>query len=96
MLLTVLEAAAITVVFTQGTIFSKVRSRGPALWRELLSCPLCLGWWLGSGSQGLQIALGRADLGWDAPLHVVGAGALSGALALLYRRVTDWLDSQSC
>lgn len=117
MLLTVLEAAAITVVFTQGTIFSKVRNWGLkspqthgdpyrtaagepekgllALWRELLNCPLCLGWWVGLALWGLQDAPDSVGRGWLGLVDAAGAGALSGALALLYRRITEWLDNAS-
>lgn len=90
----VLEAAAITVVLTQGTIFRPLRERGPRLWRELVSCPLCLGWWIGAFAGWWEVR-GLEPLPWATAWHVVASGALAGSAALLFRRLTDYLDSNS-
>jgi hypothetical protein len=89
-MLQVLEAAAITVIITDGTIFLPLRSRGPALWRELVSCPLCLGWWIGAISALWRHPTGLepVELAW----HVAAAGALSGCAALLFHCLIGWLD----
>lgn len=87
--LLVVQAAAITLVFTRGSIFDRVRNAGPALWRELAGCPLCAGVWIGAGWHVL----------WERgePLSTAGqalaAGALAGVLALLASYVLDALDS---
>lgn len=108
-MLQVLEAAAVTVVVTQGTIFRPLRERGPKLWRELVNCPLCLGWWIGAaGALGdtsyselvLQLSQfpDQAFLGvfarscWAIAWHVASAGAMAACFALLFRRVTEYLD----
>lgn len=93
MLQQVLESAAVTVVLTQGTIFRPLRERGPKLWRELVSCPLCLGWWIGAAGIGCNDHFGLEPLA--AFWHVAASGALAGSTALLFRRLTDWLDSNT-
>lgn len=77
----VLEAAAMTLVFTRGTIFTRVREAGPGLWRELAKCPLCAGVWVGAGWTVFRA--------WSAPASTLeraadalAAGALTGVLAL--------------
>lgn len=102
MIWTVLESAAITVVFTTGSIFDAFRERGPKLWRELARCPLCAGVWIGAVDY-LVRALNA--LAWRLPeprselftlcLTALGAGALAGCAALAFRRVADWLESSA-
>lgn len=90
-LLEALEAAAITLLFVQGSIFKPLRERGPAWWQELASCPLCLGFWVGAASYMLQPGAGlpqNAHSLW----RVVAAGALSGMIALGCKFVLDTLD----
>ena len=85
----VIAGAAITTIFTLGSIFAGVRARGPRLWRELASCPLCAGWWVGAALD-LPNALTRPI--WPAAVHLVAVGSLTGCAALLYRRIIDRLD----
>lgn len=83
-----------TVVLTQGTIFRPFRERGPRFWRELVSCPLCLGWWIGAFAGWWEVRF-LESLPAATAWHVVASGALSGSAALLFRRLTDYLDSNS-
>lgn len=91
----VLEAAAITFVFTKGTIFKSLREHGPKLWQELASCPLCAGVWIGmlwrvlrtwSESHGLTVAF-AAD--------VLASGAATGVVALVVVLFVALLDRWS-
>lgn len=70
--------AAVAVVFVRGEIFKVFRThpRLPKLLRDLASCPLCFGTWV-----GLAFALAA---GARAPLLVLGSGAAAGCLALLF------------
>lgn len=77
----VLQAAAITLVFTLGSLFERVRQ----LWPSFLGCPLCAGVWIGAG-------VAVAD-GIRVPLQVLGIGALSGVVALAAARVLEALDA---
>lgn len=81
----ILQAVAITLVFTQGSIFKKLRDVGPKLWRDLSNCPLCTGVWVGMGSALLA--------GLRSPVQVLGFGAVVGVAALLVWRVIDALDA---
>ena len=103
--LLLLEAVGATVVFTQGSIFKPLRDRGPQLWQEFAHCPLCVGVWVGLALRALQlrdilvanaVAGGVTELslaGWVVVL--VGFGATTGMLALLMKRVYDFLESGS-
>lgn len=87
-----LQAAAITLIFVRGSIFERVRSRGPALWRELASCALCAGFWVGLG----WFALASWPLqGRAAYLWCFGGAALSAAAALLLVRAIEALEAFS-
>lgn len=84
-----LQAAAITLIFVRGSIFERVRTRGPALWRELASCALCSGFWIGLAWFALASWPPR---GFAALLWCFGGAALSAAAALLLVRVLDALE----
>jgi len=92
---TVLFAAAIAVVFTQGEIFNFLR-RGPWIWRELASCPLCSGVWLGAGMYllfyGFPHAGGDLLTILSSISKVLGIGSLSGCVATLFVVVWERLD----
>lgn len=81
----VLEGACITFVFSRGTIFRRVRESGPAVWRALAGCPLCVGVWIG---MALYVA---RSLGAGRPLDALCQGAMTGTLAIaiygLVRRI---------
>jgi hypothetical protein len=97
-LLIVLFSAAISVVFTQGEIFKFLR-RGPWLWRELASCALCSGVWIGAAMWCLFS--GFPHVGDDllisarAVAYVLGVGSLSGCVALLFVMVWEKLDEKA-
>lgn len=104
----VLFSAAITVVFTRGSLFNPLRTRGLCgrsgplswaweLWCDLAECPLCSGVWVG----GLAY-LGSGDFcvpyagvwPWISLLFaVLGVGSLTGCLALFSSLVLDYLDT---
>lgn len=87
--LLVLEAAVITLVFTRGSIFRRLRELGPpldearprTLWQEFASCPLCVGVWVGFAWRLLheRPIAPSVELGAD----VLASGASTGVLALL-------------
>ena len=87
-----LEAAAITIVFVRGTIFKRVRESGPALWRELASCPLCAGVWIGAGWYALR---GAVPGPFESALTALATGAATGVLALLASLSVAVLDKHS-
>lgn len=80
----VAQAAAITLVFVRGSIFERLRSAGPALWRELASCAMCAGFWVGA-------IWCVVSAGYE-PLRCFATGALTAAAALLLVRVLDALE----
>lgn len=86
-------SAAISLVFVRGSIFSRIRTAGPDLWKEFATCPLCVGVWVGAGATVL--ARFRGILLLDIPLIFLslGVGCTAGALALLYVRLIDALES---
>lgn len=93
----VLEAVAITLVFTKGGIFKWVRESGPALWRELAACPLCAGVWVGMIWRVL-----RALPDVHVPLlsltfaeDVLASGAVTGVAALVLSLFVMLLDRWS-
>lgn len=96
-----IEAAAITVVFVRGSIFEPLRAHGPKLWRELVSCALCSGFWIGAVWRSLALWLDpRISLqsfqGWVfAGSEITVVGALTGVSALLVVQVLDVLDRWS-
>ena len=89
----VLLSAAITVVFYKGSIFDPLRQHGPELWRDLAMCPLCSGVWIG-GAVTVGSCVQTAVLSWFHVLFLaVALGSLTGCIALLFARVSDWLES---
>jgi hypothetical protein len=90
--LLVAESTAITLIFVRGSIFDWLRAAGPAWWRELASCALCSGFWIGGAWYAISrvIALGYAN--FDVA-RCFGAAALCSAAALLVVRVLDALES---
>lgn len=89
MLLEALEAAAITLLFVQGSIFKPLRERGPAIWQELAGCPLCFGFWAGAAGYMLDAGIPQdARSLWK----LAAAGALSGVIALTCKFVPGALD----
>lgn len=96
-----LEAAAITLVFTRGSLFDGMRSRGPAWWRELARCPLCAGVWVGFGwfvlRKQLEMELALADyppIAAHLLVAALGNGALAAVVALTVARAWDALESR--
>jgi hypothetical protein len=92
LLLLVLFSAAIAVVFTQGSIFSPLRTHGPKLWRELVSCGLCSGTWIGGVAAALLLPV---DLTVQSAFLVLGTGCASGALAWFFGMIIEVLDTIS-
>lgn len=96
-----LEAAAVAIVLTRGSLFSVFREHGPAGWRAFARCALCVGFWCGASFSVVTLysAWSAAGMSPGRPqwlelgLRVVGLGALSGAVALLYTVVVDGIDS---
>lgn len=96
----VLAATAITLVFVRGSIFEPLRSRGPKIWRDLVSCALCSGFWVGAILYFL-----RGEPAYFAAaywLDVLSHGALAAAASLLLVRalevleaLVDWLEKGS-
>jgi hypothetical protein len=87
----IFSAAAITLVFVRGSIFAPLRSRGPAIWRELASCALCAGFWVGAILYFL-----RGEPAYFASLYWLDAlshGALSAAAALFVVRALEALEA---
>lgn len=91
----VLFSAAITVVFTRGSIFAPVRERGPKLWRELSSCALCSGVWVGGGIAAASVRSAGIVSVFHVLFLAVALGSLAGCLSLLFVRVLDALESFS-
>ncbi len=96
-----LFSAAITVVFTRGSIFQFLRgpyqrareteARITRFFRDLFSCPLCSGVWVGMGASLLHDSAGR----WDVirAIDLLGFGCVSAVLALAAYSVLDWLQA---
>lgn len=89
----VLFSAAITVVFVRGEIFHALRTHGPELWKQLATCALCSGVWVGAGVTWL--AARYLGLRTDFPLlfTALALGSSTGCAALLYVRVIDRLEA---
>lgn len=90
----VLEAAAITLVFTKGTLFRMLRERGPKLWQELASCPLCLGVWVGMIWRVLR-TWPEAHASFAFAADVLASGAVTGVFALAVALFLSFLDRYS-
>ena len=90
----VLEAAAITLVFTKGTIFKAVREHGPKLWQELASCPLCAGVWVGMLWRVLR-ALPDVHASLPFAEDVLASGAVTGVATLVVALFVSVLDRHS-
>lgn len=91
LILLVFESAAITLIFVRGSIFQRLRSAGPALWRELASCTMCSGFWIGLAWYAISAVSVHGYADFDAR-SCFGAGALSSGAALLLVRVLDALE----
>jgi hypothetical protein len=89
----VLQAVAITLVVTEGSIFARLRTFGPKLWRDLVSCSLCLGTWVGMGLYMVQVFTWPWT--WRASIEVLGFGCVSGVLALMGAQLIACLDRWS-
>jgi hypothetical protein len=86
------QAAAIALVFVQGSLFDPLRERGPELWRQFAKCALCVGFWVGM----LWTAVARRDFSLEPLLFSVFAnGALTAAVALSVFRLWEKLESQA-
>jgi hypothetical protein len=98
-LLVILQAAAITLVFTQGSLFDVFRLRGPELTRELARCPLCLGVWVGVGLASWAFGSGHlhvpeAGATWRAASpYLLGFGCMTAVLALTLKRLWEGLEA---
>ncbi len=94
----ILFSAAITVVFTEGSIFKVLREHGPKLWRELVSCALCSGVWIGTAMWLLSAGFPHAGDSQAKALYAVtalGTGCLTGCLALLFVLIWEKLDQKA-
>jgi hypothetical protein len=89
----VLQAAAITLVITEGSIFARLRTFGPALWRQLVACSLCLGVWVGMALRVVQ----AQDVVLDRffAVEVLGFGCVIGVLAFMGAQLIACLDRWS-
>jgi hypothetical protein len=74
---TLLACICLTVLIVKGSIFARLRAKWPAL----LTCPLCLGWWI--GLFGCVLAHATA-LAWRWALPSLECGVMSavGSLAV--------------
>ena len=95
----VILSTSITLVLVHGTIFDWFRLHGPQITRELASCPLCLGVWIGGFTAGFAIDGGHLVLiegvqtmGAVFP-YVLGIACLTGVAALTIKRVWDALEA---
>ena len=87
------QAAAITLVVTEGSIFTRLRTFGPQLWRQLVSCSLCLGVWVGMALYVLHAL--PIWWSWRLGVEVLGFGCASGVLAYTGAAVWAVLDRLS-
>lgn len=95
----VLQATAITLVLTTGSIFDPLRRHGPKLLRELAGCPMCSGVWIGMICAGFAVDQGHLTLVegaqtiWSVGPYVLGIGCITAICALTLKRVWDLLES---
>lgn len=99
----ILQAAAVTLVFTRGSIFEALRGepyrareaepRLLRLFRDWASCPLCSGVWIGAAFYAVQ-TWGSARLAHG--LQVLGIACIVGVLASLLYMLLEFLDSFQC
>lgn len=87
----VLSSAAVAFVVARAGIFAWLR-RGRPGWVTFITCPLCVGFWVGAGIYTIRWAF-RPELRPELALDAVAGGALVGAVALLFTSVIDWLDA---
>lgn len=84
MIWTIIYLTAIAHVWSRGTIFAPLRTRGPAWWIALADCPLCSGWWI--GAIGLLVSCLAPSI-----VTALGIASLVGTLSLavygLIRRI---------
>jgi hypothetical protein len=89
----VLQAVAITLVITEGSVFARLRTFGPALWRQLIACSLCLGVWVGMVLYEVQQP--ALVLYWREAVDMLGFGCVTGVLALMGAQLIACLDRWS-
>jgi hypothetical protein len=90
------QAAAITLIITEGSIFGKLRTFGPALWRQLIQCSMCLGTWVGMVLYVLHaLPVPGAYWSWRMGMEVLGFGCMAGILAFLGAQLIACLDRWS-
>lgn len=84
----VLVAASVSIVLTHGSIFQFFREHGPTLWRDLLSCPLCAGVWIGAGAHVLMTGISGP---WTLlrAATVLGVGCATGVTASFLSHLLD-------
>lgn len=87
----VLSSAAVAFVVARAGIFAWLR-RGRPSWVTFITCPLCVGFWVGAGIYSIRWAF-SPELRPELVLDLMAGGALVGAVALLYASVIDWLDA---
>ena len=90
-----LEASAITIVFTKGSIFKRLRENGPALWQEWAGCPLCVGVWVGAAWRYLRDAAIPPFLTMPVAFELLANGAVTGVIALLVALTVSVLDART-
>ena len=68
--------AAISFVWSRGTIFRWLRTHGPKPWVALADCPLCSGFWIGVMGHAMWI---------ESPVLItwLGIGSIVGTCALV-------------
>lgn len=66
---------AIAHVWSRGSIFANIRTRGPAIWVEFADCPLCSGAWIGM----IGYTLWRYH---PVPIELLGIGCVVATLNL--------------
>jgi hypothetical protein len=102
LLVALLYASAVTLVFTRGSIFIRLRggeqrareAEAPItrLLRDWASCPLCCGVWFGAGYfAALRWGSAQLQLG----LELLGAGCSVGVIAAAGYALIDFLSGDS-
>jgi hypothetical protein len=92
----VLQAVAITLVITEGSVFARLRTFGPTLWRQLISCSLCLGVWVGMAMYAANIAWTYPVMfKWPEAVEMLGFGCVTGVLAFMSAQLIACLDRWS-
>jgi len=66
----------VTLVITGSKIAKPIR----AIYPPLLSCPLCVGWWVGLVTALLPLHLGPAPSSWPLPMAALADAFASSAM----------------